>query len=193
MRILSLDTSFSFFNFAVVEDHKVRLIHYYDSDKKTLQNLPTELKKLGIDPSEFDAFAVSRGVGYLTSLRIGITFMKTLSYLLKKPIISFENLELLVRYTPSRDPLFAYLKVSNNIFIREGVAGEVSIYRGQVPKGVPVSLSVMREESFGGHQILHEFFPFSAYGGLRACEIMEEHPEGEDPFSLEPLYLKPPA
>ncbi len=193
MRILSLDTSFSFLNFSVVEDGILRLVHLSDSGKKTLQRLPVELKKAGIEPAEFDAFAVSRGVGYLTSLRIGITFMKTLSYLLSKPIVSYENLELLLRYTYSSEGLFAYLRVSNNLFIRDDIGGEVRIYRGQIPEGVPVSLKSMREEVFGSRQILHEFFPFSAYGGLLAFEVLKERPEGEDPFSLEPLYLKPPA
>ncbi len=193
MRILSLDTSFSFLNFSVIEDGMVRLVYLSDSDKKTLQRIPVELKRLGIDPAEFDAFAVSRGVGYLTSLRIGITFMKTLSYIMSKPIVSYENLELLLRYTSSSERLFAYLRVSNNLFIREDVGGEVRIYGGRVPEGVPVSLRSMREELFGDRQILHELFPFSAYGGLLAFEMLKERPEGEDPFSLEPLYLKPPA
>ncbi|MDQ7081721.1 MAG: tRNA (adenosine(37)-N6)-threonylcarbamoyltransferase complex dimerization subunit type 1 TsaB [Aquificota bacterium] len=92
MKILSLDTSFSFFNLSVVEGKKVRLIHYLDTDKKTLQNLPKVLEDLSLRPEEFDAFAVSVGVGYLTSLRIGVTFMKTLAYLLGRPIVTYENL-----------------------------------------------------------------------------------------------------
>ena len=195
MKLLSLDTSFSFFNLSVIEEGKVSLIHYLDSSRKTLENLPAVLKELSIDLKEFDAFAVSVGVGYLTSLRIGVTFMKTTAYLTGKPIVSYENLSLLARFTPAKRPKIPYLKVSTNLFYR--VVGEeespIKIYGGEELEGVGISLTAFSEVDITKERILHPFFPFSAYGGLVAWERLKEKPEGEDPFLIEPVYLKPPV
>ncbi len=196
MRIFSLDTSFSFFNFSVIEDGEVRLLHYLDSSRKTLENLPKVLSDQGIDLSGFDAFAVSVGVGYLTSLRIGVTFMKTTAYLFKKPIVSFENLYLLGRFTPSPYPRVPFLKVSTNLFYRvfeEETHSEVRLYRGEEVRGYGVSLEKFRDVEFLKEAFYHPLFPFSAYGGVYACEFLKENPEGEDIFGIEPLYLKPPV
>jgi len=196
MRILSLDTSFSFFNFSIIEDGKVKLIHYVDTEKKTLQNLPKVLDEQCVRPEKFDAFAVSIGVGYLTSLRIGVTFMKTLAYTLRKPIVSYENLYLLGRFTPAPLPKVPYLKVSTNVFYRvfeKNEVSEVSLYKGEEIEGFGITLSLFEDLYITKERFLHPFFPFSAYGGIYAYEFLKEKPEGENVFKIEPLYLKPPV
>ncbi len=196
MRIFSLDCSFSFFNFSVVEEGKLVLLHYEDTSKKTLQNLPALFVKEGIKLEGFDAFAVSVGVGYLTSLRIGVTFMKTVAYLLGKPIVPYENLLLLGRFMrilPCRIP---YLRVSSNLFYRvfDGEeATEVRLHKGEKLKGVGITLRGMESEGITSETLTLPFFPFSAYGALYAYEFLREKPEGVDPFSVEPLYIKPPV
>ncbi len=196
MKILSLDTSFSFLNFSIIEDGKLTLLHYIDNNKKTLESLPKVFKGLCIHPEEFDAFAVSVGVGYLTSLRIGVTFMKTWAYTLRKPIVSFQNLELLAENTPIPYPRIPYLKVSNNVFYqvftKEGKS-EVKLYKGEELKGYGVSLKIFEGVNLGSEQFFHELFPFSAYGGLKAYRFLQENPEGENVFQIEPLYVKPPV
>ncbi len=195
MRIFSLDTSFSFFNFSVIENGKVLEVHYIDSPRKTLEELPHLIERAGIRLNDFDGFAVSLGVGYLTSLRIGITFIKTTAYLLKKPIIGFENLSVLARFTPVPYPKVPYLRVSTNVFYRicnqEGES-EVKIHQGERVEGTGISLEVFKDIELCGENFYHPFFPFSAYGGIVASNRLEESPEGDDPFRLEPLYLKPP-
>jgi tRNA A37 threonylcarbamoyladenosine modification protein TsaB len=195
MRILSLDTSFSFFNLSVVEEGKVVLLHYLDSKRKTLENLPKVLEELSVRPENFDAFAVSVGVGYLTSLRIGITFMKTTAYLLRRPIVGYENLDLLGRFTPVEGRKIPYLKVSTNVFYRvlSRETSEIKVYKGERLEGTGITLKAFGEVRIGSRQVFHPFFPFSAYGGLLAWERLRENPEGDDPMTLEPVYLKPPA
>lgn len=196
MRILSLDTSFSFLNFAVIEDGKLKLLHYIDSQKKTLENLPKLFQELCIRPEGFDAFAVSRGVGYLTSLRIGITFIKTWAYTLKKPIVSYSNLELMAKYTPVPYPKIPYLKISNNIFFQvfdENYRSEVKLYTGEELKGFGISIELFKEFKLGDKQFFHPFFPFSAYGGIYAYTYLQQNPKGENVFEIEPLYVKPPV
>ncbi|HIC97483.1 MAG TPA: tRNA threonylcarbamoyladenosine biosynthesis protein TsaB, partial [Aquificaceae bacterium] len=143
MKLFSLDTSFFPFNFSVVEDGKLKELYYLSSEKKTLENLPEILSKHGVELSCFDAFAVSVGVGYLTSLRIGVTFMKTVAYILRKPIVPYENLYLLGRFTPVESPKIPFLRVSTNLFYRvfEESVSEVRLYGGESLKGIGVGVS----------------------------------------------------
>ncbi len=197
MKIFSLDTSFSFFNFSVIEDGKVILIHYIDSDKKTLENLPKVLADLNVNLEEFDAFAVSRGIGYLTALRIGITFMKSAAYLLKKPVVSYENLYLMCRYTHIPPPKAAYLQVSNYVFYRlmdeDGNISDVKIYEGEDLNVKGITIPQVTEKRITEDTVELPFFPFSAYGGLYAYEFLKEKKEGENVFLIEPLYMRPPV
>ena len=196
MRLLSLDTSFSFFNFSLIEEGEVKLLHYYDSSRKTLENLPAMLLEVGVDPLQCDAFAVSVGVGYLTSLRIGVTFMKTVAYTLNKPIVSYENLSLLAKNTPGDYPKLPYLRVSNNLFYRvveKAQISEVKLFKGEKLTGLGISLECFSEHKLGDRQVFYPFFPFSAYGGVFAWDFLQRDPSGEDPFKIEPLYVKPPA
>lgn len=187
MRLFSLDTSFSFLNFSVIEDGKVVLCHYVDDGRKTLEHLPSELKRYGIEPESFDAFAVSLGVGYATSLRIGITFLKTIAYLQRKPIVGYENLNLMCLYTPIEEKVCA-LKVSTNLYYRECRGEKVGdIKKEGLPEGKLVV--TLKGQGLGGLEL--EFFPFSLYGGLWAYRRLKEGYAGDNPFSLEPIYLRP--
>ncbi|HAV40672.1 MAG: tRNA threonylcarbamoyladenosine biosynthesis protein TsaB [Aquificota bacterium] len=191
MRLLSLDTSFSFINLTLIEDGKVVLHHYVDDGKKTLEHLPSLLKSLGVEPEHMDAFAVSLGVGYLTSLRIGITFMKTLAYLTKKPIVGYENLYMMCHFLKREGEFCVALKVSNQIFCRrckDGKIGEI-----EVLKSLPESIKVVGLSGQGLGDISLEFFPFSLYGGLWAYKRLMEGYGGDNPVLLEPIYLRPPV
>jgi len=191
MKILSLDTSFSFLNLSVLEDGKLTLIYYEDSNKKSLELLPAVLRKLGLEPKDFDAFCVSIGVGYLTSLRVGITFIKTLAYINQKPIYAYENLDLMLRYTSIPPPKAAFLKVSRNLFYR--VSNGSSLSPVKVWKGEPLEGSIVALKShsvdFANYQL--DFFSFSAYGALTAYERFLSGDGGDDVFKLEPYYNNP--
>ena len=191
-KILSIDTSFAFTNISVICDGKLELLHYIHTDKKTLENMPKLLEELNIDISEFSAFAVSRGVGYLTSVRIGITFVKTWAYLYDKPVVSYENLEILARYTQSDYPKIPYLKVSSHIMYRiagEDKISEIKIYKGEDIEGTGITLSFWQDRICKSNIVL-PFFPFSAFGGMYAYEKLKDFKEGEDVFKLEPVYIK---
>ncbi len=190
MRLFSLDTSFSSLNLTIVEDGKVLLHHWIDDGKKTLQHLPYVLKELKVELEDMDAFAVSLGVGYLTSLRIGITFMKTVSYLSGKPIVGYENLSLMCQFLKEPEQKVVALKVSNNIFCRVCKGSQI----GEVqPLKEKPELPLVSLASQGLGDIQLEFFPFSLYGGLWAYRRLSEGYKGDDPMLLEPLYLKPPV
>lgn len=191
MKILSLDTSFSFLNLSTIENGKPTLLFYLDNNKKTLENLPEVFQDMGIDPQEYDAYAISLGVGYLTSLRIGITFMKTWAYLFKKPLVGYENLELILRYTQAPLPCTACLKVSNRIFARtldeRGISDLKVVSLQELDLERTISLKGQGIES----RIVLEFFPFSLYGGLETYKKISSGYGGDDPFLLEPIYMTP--
>ncbi len=192
MRILSLDTSFSFINFSVIEEGKIKFLWYSDSKRKTLEQLPFIFERESIDISSFSAFAVSKGVGYLTSLRIGITFMKTWSYLYKKPIIAFENLKLLAYFAGEGFPKIPYLKVSSYIFYQifyKNGSTCIKTFNGEKLDGVGITLSLWEERICKKNKVF-EFFPFSAYGGIYAYKLLEKGEIGDDPFSVEPIYIR---
>ncbi|MDQ7081722.1 MAG: hypothetical protein Q9N34_01020 [Aquificota bacterium] len=88
-----------------------------------------------------------------------------------------------------------YLKVSRHIFYRvfSEEVSEVRVFKGESLEGTGITLKAFEDVFLGNSRFLHPFFPFSAYGGLLARERLEENPDGEDPFGIEPLYLRPPA
>ena len=182
MKLLSLDTSFSFLNLTLIEDGKVILCHYVDDGKKTLEHIPTLLKRLDISPKDVDAYAVSVGVGYLTSLRIGITFMKTLAYLGQKPLVAYENLHIMCTYLKGARKVA--LKVSNNIFCMDCERGIIQTLREKDPEAIGLKIQGLGDL---------EFFPFSLYGGLWAYEKLKSGYKGDNPMFLEPIYLRPPV
>ncbi len=186
MRIFSLDTSFSTVNFSIVEDGKLVFLYYKEHSEKLLQILPEVFKTYGVNLKEFDAYAVSIGVGYATPLRIGVTFMKTIAYLQQKPLIAFENLSMMLLFSGYRDTNCAMLKVSNKIFCRElndNGFSDIKLLEEPLKNCLCLKNQLNCERGF-------EFFPFSAYGGLWAYKKLTEGYKGEDLFKIEPIELK---
>ncbi len=188
MRILSLDTSFSTFNFSVIEDGRVSFLHYEKSQKKLLESMPSILRHYGLHPKDFDAYAVSMGVGYATSLRAGITFVKTWAYLSSKPVVAYENLHMMLLYGSCRRPECAVLKVSSKLFYRR--LDEEGLSDVRLLKELPDNCLCLKEQMECSRAL--EFFPFSVYGGLWAYERLSEGYSGDDPFTLEPLQFSSP-
>ncbi len=190
MRILSLDTSFSTFNFSAIEDGKVSFLHYEKSQRKLLEYMPSILKRYGLHPKDFDAYAVSVGVGYATSLRAGITFIKTWAYMNSKPVIAYATLHMMLLYRGCELFKCALLRVSSKVFYRrlgeEGLS-EVKLLR-EPP--VPSNCLCLKEQMECKGAL--ELFPFSAYGGLWAHKRLTEGYTGDDPFTLEPLQFSSP-
>lgn len=101
MKILAFDTSTSVASVAVTENQEI-LGEYLIHNKKThsINLMPMAddlLKRLGLKPSQIDLFAACSGPGSFTGLRIGISSVKTMGYIFKKPVVGITSLDILVK------------------------------------------------------------------------------------------------
>ena len=101
MRILLLDTSSKFLSLAVARDEKILSQTHRKLDRKhSLQLVPLIdkiLKKAKVPLKKIDGFCVSKGPGSFTGLRIGITTIKGLAFVLCKPVVAIPSLDILAQ------------------------------------------------------------------------------------------------
>jgi tRNA threonylcarbamoyladenosine biosynthesis protein TsaB len=101
MKILALDTSSKFLSLVVAEDSKIlSQTHRFLDRKHSLQLVPLIeriLKKAKLTLKKIDGFCVGKGPGSFTGLRIGITCIKGLAFVLQKPIVAIPSLDILAQ------------------------------------------------------------------------------------------------
>lgn len=97
MKILAVDTSGKVSSVAVMSDGVLLGEYYIDSNlthSQTIMDMIVScLKSLRIDICDIDIFAVSKGPGSFTGLRIGISIIKGLAMANNKPCIAVSTLE----------------------------------------------------------------------------------------------------
>lgn len=100
MMILAFDTSGVSFSAAVCEDDVVlaeeTIVTKETHARHVMPVLERVISSAGIDISDVDLIAVSRGPGSFTGLRIGLGVAKGLSYALSLPVIGVSTLDALV-------------------------------------------------------------------------------------------------
>ena len=108
MKILSIDTSGMISSCSVMEDGKIIgefNINQKRTHSETLVPMIKEiLEKLGLNTNEIDLYAVGKGPGSFTGLRIGMTVAKTLAMVFDKEIIGVSTLKSIARgvYSPEK-------------------------------------------------------------------------------------------
>ena len=99
MRILAVDTATTSCSVAIVD--KTSLISEFTIDreethsKHLMDMIKAVLRMSGFNLSDVDGFAVTRGPGSFTGLRIGISTIKGLAVASKKPVVGVSSLETL--------------------------------------------------------------------------------------------------
>lgn len=108
MKILSIDTSGMISSCSVMEDGKIIgefNINQKRTHSETLVPMIEELlDKLGLQTKNIDLYAVGKGPGSFTGLRIGMTVAKTLAMVFDKDIIGVSTLKAIARgvYSPEK-------------------------------------------------------------------------------------------
>ncbi|MGG2072125.1 tRNA (adenosine(37)-N6)-threonylcarbamoyltransferase complex dimerization subunit type 1 TsaB [Lysinibacillus irui] len=96
---LGIETANTPLSVAVVKDGKV-VAEMIQNIKLThsagaMPAIEEILARVGIEPNELDAIAVSEGPGSYTGVRIGVTLAKTLAWTLQKPLVGISSLKAL--------------------------------------------------------------------------------------------------
>lgn len=146
MRILALDTATKSCSVAIVDDQSIMAESTSVSAQTHAIHLIEMVQKVvdmsGLTLSEINGFAVGRGPGSFTGLRIGISTIKALAVATGKPVVGVSNL----------DALAMQAAISPNMIcpLMDARKGEVyfSRYRyenGNLQKIVPAQVSPLDE------------------------------------------------
>jgi tRNA threonylcarbamoyladenosine biosynthesis protein TsaB len=108
MKILGIDTATTSCSVAIVD--KTSLLSEFTIDreethsKHLMEMIQMAMRMAGLNISDIDGFAVTRGPGSFTGLRIGISTIKGLALASEKPIVGVSSLETLaLQVSYSRD------------------------------------------------------------------------------------------
>ncbi|HSQ86222.1 MAG TPA: tRNA (adenosine(37)-N6)-threonylcarbamoyltransferase complex dimerization subunit type 1 TsaB [Desulfobacterales bacterium] len=108
MKILGVDTATTSCSVAIVD--KASLLSEFTIDreethsKHLMDMIQAAIRTAGLNFSDIDGFAVTRGPGSFTGLRIGISTIKGLAVASEKPIVGVSSLETLaLQVSYSRD------------------------------------------------------------------------------------------
>jgi tRNA threonylcarbamoyladenosine biosynthesis protein TsaB len=106
MRILAIDTSTMISTVTISEDNKIIGDFNVNQEKTHSESLvpmiETLLRLLGLSLDDIDLFAIARGPGSFTGLRISMTIIKTIAQVKKKKIIPISTLEALANNSSSQ-------------------------------------------------------------------------------------------
>jgi tRNA threonylcarbamoyladenosine biosynthesis protein TsaB len=99
MKILAVDTATQHCSVAVCQDlsllAETTLLRRQTHSKHLLKMIHQTISMAGINLNKIDGFAVTRGPGSFTGLRIGLSCIKGMAYALNKPLVSVSSLEIL--------------------------------------------------------------------------------------------------
>ncbi len=123
MKILAIDTTSALGSVALLEDDQILVEKSWQEASSHTALLPTQLQNLMNDAKvrleDIDLFAVAKGPGSFTGIRIGLAFVKGLCLQSKKPAIGISTLEAMATQAPDgwmspmidarRDQIFAAL------------------------------------------------------------------------------------
>jgi len=113
MRVFALDTSSKVATVAIVEDQNIVvetvLKHGLTHSENLMPLVAETFQRAGFEPKEMDLFAVTRGPGGFTGLRIGVSTIKGLAEGVDKPVVSLDTMEVLAHTTAPTNRLIVAL------------------------------------------------------------------------------------
>ncbi len=106
MRILGFDTSSNNLSLAILNNNKIAEENIHSERRLSSLIIPSIakiLKKTKLSLDTLDGFAVGLGPGSFTGLRVGISTVKGLAMVCKKPIIGISTLDILAANIPIKN------------------------------------------------------------------------------------------
>ncbi|TFG92965.1 MAG: tRNA (adenosine(37)-N6)-threonylcarbamoyltransferase complex dimerization subunit type 1 TsaB, partial [Syntrophobacterales bacterium] len=107
MITLAVDTSVTTTSVALLEEDDVQAELFLQTGRNHAEVLLPAIERLlasvGIEKSQIDLFAITVGPGSFTGLRVGVSTVKGLAFVLQKPVVSVCTLDALVMNVPHPD------------------------------------------------------------------------------------------
>lgn len=157
------------------------------------------LKKFDLEYSDIDAFSVIKGPGSFTGLRTGLSVAKTISFSLKKPIITVDLFELGFFAEEKIKDLFIVLKANlNNFYIKKSGKTKPIVLKFQdlldyLSKSKNCIVVTDNDKLLKNKQLTNCVFKkFSFDFNQWASLIYEKYEKVKFDKKINPLYISPP-
>lgn len=202
MKIFAIELSSRFGSIALIEEGKVVQEKSWEENFKNRQQLFDSISASGVKWDEVDLFAVGRGPGAFSGMRIGFTVVNSLAAPLKKPVYALNSGAALARRVGAEKTVVAgdarRNKVWAGVFSGSELETEFTLMeRDELKAFVPSDALVVSpdydrlEELLDGFNVKKEpVFPSAGTLGELVAERVEKGIESED---FEPLYMHPPV
>ena len=119
MNILAMDTSTHSLSIAVIKDNKIlasRNIRLKENlSSAIIPEIKEVLRKAKLALPALDGFAVGLGPGSFTSLRVGLSTIKALSFASGKPVVGISSLDVIAMNVKNDGPLCVLSDAKRNL------------------------------------------------------------------------------
>ena len=204
MRIFAIELSSRFGSLALVEEGEVVVEKSWEENFKNRQQLFDAMAELGVDWDSVDLFAVGRGPGAFSGMRIGFSVINSLAAPGGKPVYALNSGAALAAQIGApctvvvgdarRDKVWAGvfsgsgLEKGFQLLERDELAGFVP------PDALVVSPDHDRlEELLADFRIMENAAPVFPTAGKLGQLVSRRLEKGDESEPFEPLYMHPPV
>lgn len=202
MKIFAIELSSRFGSIAVLEDGKVVREMNWEENFKNRQQLFDSMAELESDWESVDLFAVGRGPGAFSGMRIGFTVINTLAAPLKKPVYALNSGAALAAQVGAEQTAVVgdarRNKVWAGIFSGSELKKEfVLMERDELNDFVPEGTLVVSPDQDRLEELLAGFHGLDApaypTAGKLGELVFQRLGKGIESEAFEPLYMHPPV
>ncbi|MBX9677681.1 MAG: tRNA (adenosine(37)-N6)-threonylcarbamoyltransferase complex dimerization subunit type 1 TsaB [Gemmataceae bacterium] len=212
-RLLLIETSHRRGWVALAQGERVLGMRHLEESRRHARDLVPLAKELldeqGWKPRDLEGVVVDRGPGSYTGLRVGIISAKTLAYAVGCPLVAYDAFDAIAEQSPNASTIDVIAdaqqeKVYVQRFRRDGESVKAVTELAIIPVAEwMMRLQVGQTVSGPGLELFRERLPSSVVvapedawtplpaTALRLALARLQRGERDDPFSLEPLYLRP--
>ena len=202
MKIFAIELSSRFGSIAVLEDGKVSVEKSWEENFKNRQQLFDAMAELETDWASVDLFAVGRGPGAFSGMRIGFTVVNSLAAPLKKAVYALNSGSALASVCGADQTVIVgdarRNKVWAGLFNGAELDGAFKLMeRDELKAFVPADALVVSPDQdrladlLSGFRCLQEpRYPTAGTLGELVADRLDKGVESEE---FEPLYMHPPV